>query len=50
MTKRKRGQHPQLDRDRLEAFIKQIGAQVAAGFNCSLSHLGDKLGLYRALG
>ena len=40
---------PQLDRQRLEAFIKQIGAQVAAGFNCSLSHLGDRLGLYRAL-
>ncbi|MXY53104.1 MAG: methyltransferase domain-containing protein [Gammaproteobacteria bacterium] len=43
------GQRPQLDRDRLEAFIKQIGSQVAAGFNCSLSHLGDRLGLYRAL-
>ena len=43
------GERPQLDRDRLEAFIKQIGTQVAAGFNCSLSHLGDGLGLYRAL-
>ena len=45
----KSGERPQLDRDRLEAFIKQIGAQVAAGFNCSLSHLGDRLGLYRAI-
>ena len=43
------GQRPQLDRDRLEAFIKQIGTQVAAGFNCSLSHLGDRLGLYGAI-
>lgn len=40
---------PKPDRDRLEAFIKQVGGQVAAGFNCSLSNLGDRLGLYRTL-
>ena len=38
-----------VDRDRLEAFHKLIGDQVAAGFNCSLSSLGDRLGLYRAV-
>lgn len=37
------------DRDRLEAFLKFVGSQVAAGFNCTLSALGDQLGLYRAL-
>ena len=39
----------ELDRDRLETFLKFIGGQVAAGFNCALSGLGDQLGLYRAL-
>ena len=38
-----------VDRDRLEAFHKLVGDQVAAGFNCSLSSLGDRLGLYRAV-
>ena len=39
----------EIDRDRLEAFLKTIGGQVAAGFNCALSSLGDQLGLYKAL-
>lgn len=38
-----------LDRDKLEQFAKQVSGQVTAGFNCLLSCLGDRLGLYRAL-
>ena len=41
--------HQEVDRDKLEAFLKFVGSQVAAGFNCALSSLGDQLGLYRAL-
>ncbi|MEC9251547.1 MAG: class I SAM-dependent methyltransferase [Pseudomonadota bacterium] len=39
----------QVDREKLETFVKQVSQQVMAGFNCSLSHVGDKLGLYRQL-
>ena len=39
----------EVDRDKLESFLKFVGGQVAAGFNCALSSLGDQLGLYRAL-
>ena len=42
-------QTSEVDRERLEGFLKLVGSQVAAGFNCSLSALGDRLGLYRAL-
>ena len=37
------------DREKVEAFIKQTGQEVTAGFNCSLSYLGDRLGLYKAI-
>ena len=40
---------PDIDRDKLERFLKQVGDQVSAGFNCALSSLGDELGLYKAL-
>ena len=39
----------QVDREKLEIYLKQVSQQVMAGFNCSLSHVGDKLGLYREL-
>ena len=39
----------QVDREKLEIYLKQVSQQVMAGFNCSLSHVGDKLGLYRKL-
>ena len=39
----------QVDREKLEIYLKQVSQQVMAGFNCSLSHVGDKLGLYRQL-
>ena len=42
-------QAQRVDRKRLEAFFMSIAGQMAAGFNCSLSALGDRLGLYRAL-
>ena len=38
-----------IDRDRLEKFFFRVANQVSAGFNCSLSALGDRLGLYKAL-
>ena len=37
------------DRDKAQAIYKRVAAQVAAGFNCTLSALGDELGLYRAI-
>ena len=42
-------QAQRVDRKRLEKFFFRIASQVSAGFNCSLSALGDGLGLYRAL-
>ncbi len=39
----------QVDREKLETYVKQVSQQVMAGFNCSLSHVGDKLGLYHQL-
>ena len=42
-------QSQRVDRKRLEKFFMSIAQQVAAGFNCSLSALGDRLGLYKAL-
>lgn len=39
----------QPDPERVEAFLKFVGAQVTAGFNCALSAVGDELGLYREL-
>ena len=34
-----------VDRERLEKFFFRVASQVSAGFNCSLSALGDRLGL-----
>ena len=37
------------DRDKARDIYNRVGAQVAAGFNCTLSALGDELGLYRTI-
>lgn len=37
------------DRDKARDIYNRVAAQVAAGFNCTLSALGDELGLYRAI-
>ena len=42
-------QAKRIDRERLEKFFFRVANQVSAGFNCSLSALGDRLGLYKAL-
>ena len=39
----------QVDPDKLRRFIKQTGDMVAAGFNCAITAVGDRLGLYQAL-
>ena len=31
----------QVDREKLETYVKQVSQQVMAGFNCSLSYVGD---------
>ncbi len=38
-----------IDEDKLRAFLGQTGGMVAAGFNCAITVLGDKLGLYQGL-
>jgi hypothetical protein len=38
-----------IDKDSLREFIKQTGSAVSAGFNCAISVLGDRLGLFRAM-
>lgn len=38
-----------LDRDKLKRFVKQTGDMVAAGFNCAITVLGDRLDLYQHL-
>ena len=38
-----------LDKDKLNEFIRQTGSTVTAGFNCVISVLGDRLGLFRKL-
>lgn len=40
---------PALDRDALEAYVGRVTGSIAAGLNCAISSLGDKLGLYEAL-
>jgi 2-polyprenyl-3-methyl-5-hydroxy-6-metoxy-1,4-benzoquinol methylase len=40
---------PAFDRDKLTHYIKLVGGSVAAGFNCAISAVGDRLGLYRTL-
>ena len=39
----------EVDREKVEKFVKHASDQVAAGFNCSLSFLGDQLGLYKTI-
>ncbi|MFU8814409.1 MAG: class I SAM-dependent methyltransferase [Pseudomonadales bacterium] len=39
----------EIDRDKLEAYLKRTTASIAAGLSCAISSLGDQLGLYRAL-
>ena len=38
-----------IDEDKLGLFLKQTGGMVAASFNCAITVLGDRLGLYQAL-
>ena len=38
-----------VDPDKLGDFLKQTGGMVTAGFNCAISVLGDRLGLFKAL-
>lgn len=40
---------PAIDRDKLTHYIKLVGGSVAAGFNCAISAVGDRLGLYKVL-
>ncbi len=35
--------------EKLGEFLKQTGAMVSAGFNCAISVVGDRLGLFKAL-
>ena len=39
-----------IDDDKLGLLLKQTGGMVAASFNCAITVLGDRLGLYKALG
>ena len=39
----------EVDREKVEQFVKHASDQVAAGFNCSVSYLGDQLGLYKII-
>ena len=39
----------EIDNDKLGLLLKQTGGMVAASFNCAITVLGDRLGLYRAL-
>ncbi len=40
---------PEIDRDRLGHYVKMVGGTVAQGFNCAISAVGDRLGLYATL-
>ena len=40
----------EVNEDKLGLLLKQTGGMVAASFNCAITVLGDRLGLYRALG
>ena len=37
----------EIDDDKLGLLLKQTGGMVAASFNCAITVLGDRLGLYR---
>jgi len=36
-----------INNEKLKSFVKQTGDMVAAGFNCAITVLGDRLDLYR---
>ena len=38
-----------VDQEKLGDFLKQTGGMVTAGFNCAISVLGDRLGLFKTL-
>ncbi|MCP5180767.1 MAG: methyltransferase domain-containing protein [Pseudomonadales bacterium] len=38
-----------INRDKLSNYIRMVGGSVAQGFNCAISAVGDRLGLYRTL-
>jgi len=38
-----------VDQEKLGDFLKQTAGMVTAGFNCAISVLGDRLGLFKAL-
>ena len=38
-----------VDREKLQAFTRQVSNSVTGGLNCALSFMGEQLGLYRAL-
>ena len=42
-------QAARVDREELKRFVKQTGDTVAAGFNCAITVLGDRLELYKGL-
>ena len=37
----------EIDRDLLKAYVKRVGSSITAGYNCAISSLGDRLGLYQ---
>ena len=39
----------EIDKDLLGRYIKNVGATIAAGFNCAISAAGERLNLYSAL-
>lgn len=39
----------EIDRDALDEYVQRVTGSIAAGLNCAISSLGDKLGLYEAL-
>ena len=39
----------EIDPDKLKAYVKRVGSSITAGYNCAISSLGDRLGLYQAL-
>lgn len=42
-------QRTEIDRDALDQYVQRVTGSIAAGLNCAISSLGDKLGLYDAL-
>ncbi len=38
-----------IDRDKLNGYIRMVGGSIAQGFNCAISAAGEHLGLYAAM-